>query len=208
MMPGTTSVMPSDALFGGFGPMTQKTVRMPSNWVVPTVNVTRIFSAPPHRFGGIGEPKTTPQPYDWYSSSCVAFQVPLRLPPPANVCVKRPSASTDFGLTVNVPSPVTATRSPFGASATLGLSISRKKVCGSLSAYAVADTSRVAVRVTAVTNAMYLRIAPSATDRRPARGCRPHHLLGTARRSIDFPRRILVPGGERSTSTDGKHAVR
>ena len=71
LKPGTLSVAPSDRspfemmLFGGFGPMTQMTVRMPESSPCGVLSMTLIATRPPQKFGGIEVPNTTPQPYDW-----------------------------------------------------------------------------------------------------------------------------------------------
>src|SRR3989442_8452314 len=136
MMPGTTRWMPSPVgsswLFGGFGPMMQKIVRMaPICSDVPFgVATTRILAAPPQKSGGsgvvapgVGKLWTMPQPYDWYSRSSVALHVPDPTSVPlAVVWVKVPVPVAEFGLTLNSPSPVIATLSPFEASETFGTS--------------------------------------------------------------------------------------
>src|SRR4029450_6664373 len=148
MTPGTLSVTPSPLgplmLFGGFGPMMQRTVRMPGRCrLVPVgISVTRLCALPPQKLSGSGSPRTSPQPYDWYSRRSVASHVPpARTVPVAVMCVNAPSASTDFGCTENSPSPVIEIVSPFAATPMLGTSINSWYVCGVLSATAVVGTS-------------------------------------------------------------------
>src|SRR2546428_650701 len=94
------------------------------------VATTRILTAPPQKFGGsgvvapgVGKLCTMPQPYDWYSRSSVALHVPAPTSAPlAVVWVNAPVPVAEFGLTLNSPSPVMATRSPFGASERFGTS--------------------------------------------------------------------------------------
>src|SRR5262249_48939911 len=144
LTPGTFSVTPSPLgplmLFGGLGPMTQMTVRMPGKCrVVPVgMSITRIFTTPPQKLSGSGSPKTSPQPYDWYSVSSVASQVPVATTvPDAVLCVNAPSAATDFGCVENSPSPVIEILSPFAATPKFGSSMTRMYVCVALSAVAV-----------------------------------------------------------------------
>src|SRR5437763_731722 len=135
-IPGTSTVTPSSnacsMLAGAFGPTTQKTVIVPCNTPSGVLNVARNFTAPPHSSGGIGWPKTSPQPYAWKLRSSVAVHVPdARRLPDASKCWNSPLAVIDSGWTPNVPHTPSVvsqeiwTVSPLGATPTFAPSATK-----------------------------------------------------------------------------------